>query len=301
MANLTNYSEHTSFSNNNWNDWAIIEPRLSIGFINEAQNTYVGVKDSPPPLSIPDHYEGTLLIHKEIKQFIPGECYTISLRVKRFPSNAKTPQLSWYIDSTVKHRSNFKANDEWQHFVIQFQATKSTHVLTLGSDLGVAFALDDIRIFPHTLSIDFEDEDEVSIPPSEERALRHFTLRNVSSRQDSITGVQTVNRPEVGMAEGKALVLALSRSSDDQVVQLDLNGEYRYIDFFWTQLHSQASVSFFTSNGELIEALPYEGDPDGRNLQVSFTAPESKPISRVQFNVKDHSYIDFITLKTLSC
>ncbi|WP_416466163.1 hypothetical protein [Pseudomonas sp. LFS044] len=296
----TNYSEHTSFFNDNWNGWAIIEPRHSMKFIHEAQNTYVGVSIASPPLPLPEHYEGSLLIHKEAN-FIAGECYTISLRAKRLSDTVKSPQLSWYIDSTIKYRSTFKANDEWQNFVISFKATQSTHVLTLGSDHEVEFALDDIRMFPHVLKIDFEDEAAVILGPGEESPLRHFTLRNVSSENGSITGIRKVDITKPGKAEGMALILAQSQSSDNQVVQLDLNGEYHSIEFFWTQLHHQATVSFFTTNGKLIDELPYSGTGEVRDFEVKFTSPESKPITRVQFNIKDHSYVDFITLKTLDC
>ncbi|AJQ50676.1 MULTISPECIES: hypothetical protein [Pseudomonas] len=300
MPHLTNYSEHTSFSNNNWNGWTIIEPSHALKFINEAQNTYVRVNTSPPLLPLPDHYEGMLLIHKEVTSFIAGECYTIALRAKCLSDTVKSPQLSWYIDSTIKHRSNFKANGEWQHFVIPFKATQSTHILTLGSDLEGEFALDDIRIFPHVLNIDFEDEEAVDIPPNEERPLRHFTLRNASSNGE-ITGIRNVERTKPGMAVGKALILARNQSTANQVVQLDLYGEYHNIEFFWTQLHSQATVSFFTPDGKLIEKVSHEGGAGGRDFQVSYTSPKSKPISRLQFDVKDHSYIDFMTLKALNC
>jgi len=297
----TNYSEHTSFSNDNWNGWAIIEPRHSMKFIHEAQNTYVGVNISPPPLPLPDHYKGTLLIHKQITDFIAGECYTISLRAKRLSNTVKRPQLSWYIDSTFKSSLNFERKNEWQNFVIPFKATQSTHVLTLGSDHGVEFALDDIRIFPHNLRIDFEDETPVTLRPGEEHPLRHFTLRNVRSKNSAITGIREVDKPVTGMAVGKALILAQGQSSDNQVVQIDLNGEYHSIEFFWTQLHYKATVSFFTTNGKLIEPVAYDGGWEGRNFQVIYTSPKSKPISRLQFDVQDNSYIDFFTLKTLSC
>ncbi|MFF5865073.1 hypothetical protein [Pseudomonas sp. NPDC012596] len=298
----TNYSEHTSFSNDNWNGWAIIEPRHSMKFIHEAQNTYVGVNISPPPLPLPDHYKGTLLIHKQITDFIAGECYTISLRAKRLSNTVKRPQLSWYIDSTFKSSLNFEQKkNEWQHFVIPFKATQSTHVLTLGSDHGVEFALDDIRIYPHVLRIDFEDETAVTLRPGEEHPLRHFTLRNVSSKNGAITGIRRVDITKPGKAQGMALILAQSQSSDDQIVQLDLNGEYHSIEFAWTQLDFPATVSFFTSNGKPIKELTYGGPGKDKDFEVKFTSPEPTPIARVQFNIKDNTYIDFITLKTLNC
>ncbi|WP_349976488.1 hypothetical protein [Pseudomonas sp. WHRI 8519] len=300
----TDYSEHTTFTEKEYNGWNAIRSKHSLTF-NTANESNIYVEyNSPANLPPLPQHDGVLLIQKTISGLIAGHLYSISLRVKRFPKDP-VPHLTWYIDDTVQHRSRLENHHDWQRFVVDFRATAPTHTLTLGSfepdNTHVHFAFDDIRIYPHVLHINFEEQPhgEQLILPGQSLVLPHLTLRHVSSKNGAKTGIEIVNQPVENRAEGKALVLSKGQSSDESKVALDLNGEYGYMAFAWSLIHYTGSVSFFTSTEpDPLRTINLESDGTPQHFLVRFRSPSGKPITRVEFTSQDHSYIDFILLKT---
>ncbi|EKT4559471.1 hypothetical protein QEM42_000609 [Pseudomonas putida] len=299
----TDYSEHTTFTDKAYNGWNAIRSGHSLTFNTANQSNIYVEYDSPPNLPPLPRHDGVLLIQKTISGLVQGHLYSISLRVKRFPKDP-VPHLTWYIDDTVQHRSKLENHQDWQRFVVDFRATSPTHTLTLGSfepdNTHVHFAFDDIRIYPHVLHINFEEQPgEQLILPGQSLVLPHFTLHHLSSNYGSKTGIETVNETVENMAEGKAIVLSKGQSSDSNKIALDLNGEYGYMQFAWSLIHYEGSVSFFTSTEpDPLKTINLASDGTPKHFLVSFRSPYGKPITRVECTSKDHSYIDFILLKT---
>jgi hypothetical protein len=179
--------------------------------------------------------------------------------------------------------------------------------LTLGSvepEEGVVrIDFDDIRLYPHVVEIDFENEETKLIQPGESLKLRHFTLHNQGGKNGSEMGVKNTDKTVPGMSEKKGIILAKSQSSDRQRAVFELNGEYGYIQFAWTQVHYDCTVSFHDDlAADPLHTIDVKGtEPvSPLNYWVRYRSNEGKLVKYIVFNTIDNSLIDFMTMKSHS-
>ncbi|MBF8722375.1 hypothetical protein [Pseudomonas guariconensis] len=146
----------------------------------------------------------------------------------------------------------------------------------------------------HEVTVDFENTPTTHISAGEELDLDYFTVRHISSIKGAKIGVERANVQVPGMAEGQALILAKSQSADLQETHIELNGTVSSIRFALTELHFEATIGFY--NGDVCLETRTLGTGTGRRRWIDFKAPVGQRLTRMAITVKDHTYIDFVTL-----
>ncbi|QHG63434.1 hypothetical protein [Pseudomonas putida] len=301
------YSECTKFSDNQWNDWKLSEQKRCLSLKEENLNTYASLYSAPNDLPSHSSCQATPLIRKTITNLVPGNIYAISLLAKRPQTNGIATQLSWSIDDVFYHRSDLKKTDEWERFIVDFRATASEHTLTLGSvepEKGKAqIDFDEIRFYPCKAEIDFEIEQSQIIESGRSAKLRHFTVHNQGGEKGSEIRVANTDRPVDGMSDKQAILLAKSQSTDKQRAVFELNGEYSYIEFAWTQIHHNSTASFHNKlEAAALCTISTENlEPTSSlNYWIKYRSNEGELIKYIVLSTQDHSYIDFMTMKSAS-
>ncbi|HGY9624200.1 hypothetical protein ODI84_18740 [Pseudomonas putida] len=142
------------------------------------------------------------------------------------------------------------------------------------------------------VTVDFDNFPNTHISVGEELDLGYFIVHHISSKTNAKIGVERANVQVPGMAEGQALILAKSQSGDTQETHIVMSYTVSSIRFALTELHFEATIGFY--NGDVCLETRTLGS--GRRRWIDFEAPEGEHLTRMEITVRDHTYIDFVTL-----
>lgn len=144
------------------------------------------------------------------------------------------------------------------------------------------------------VTVDFDNFPNTHISVGEELDLGYFIVHHISSKTNAKIGVERANVQVPGMAEGQALILAKSQSGDAQETHIEMKYKVSSIRFALTELHFEATIGFY--NGNVCLETRTLGSGTGRRRWIDFEAPVGQRLTRMEITVKDHTYIDFVTL-----